>query len=117
LDLGLGTICRVDEVEELHEKHRLGLEASLVVVVRDNEEDILENGNEEALEESVRSSDIRLISNIVNELQAHIETGTFDVTVVVLESPRTGVNDELELVVVKLEKGWRTLALYSSCWL
>jgi hypothetical protein len=104
LDLGLRAIVWVDEIEQLHEKHRLRLEASLVIVVSHNEEDILEDCNEEALEKGVRSGDVRLLGNVVNQLQAHVQASRLNIAVVVLESPRAGVNHKLELVVVKLEK-------------
>jgi hypothetical protein len=72
LDLGLSAIGGVDEIEEFHQEHRLCLETSLVVVVRHNKEDVLQDGDEESLEEGIGSLHISLIGNVVDQLQAHV---------------------------------------------
>lgn len=77
----------MDEVEEFHQQHRLRLETRLVVAVRHNEEHILQDSNKKALEEGIGGIRIRLFSNVGDQLQAHVKTGSFDVSVVVLEGP------------------------------
>lgn len=93
----------MDEVEELHQQHRLRLETRLVVIVRYNEEHILQDSNKEALEEGVGSVGVRLFSNVGNQLQAHVKTSSFNISVVMLECPRARIDDKLELVVVKFK--------------
>lgn len=77
----------MDEVEELHQQHRLRLETRLVVIIRHNKEHILQDSNKEALEEGVGGVGVRLFSNVGDQLQAHVKTGSFNISVVVLECP------------------------------
>jgi len=110
LDLGLRPVRRLDEVEQLHQQHRLSLEPSFVVAIRDHEQHILQDCGEEALEECVGCGNVRLVGNVVDELQAHVEACRLDVSVVMLECPRAGIDDELELVVVELQQGYNYIS-------
>ena len=94
----------MDEVEHAHEQHGLGLEASLVVLVGKNEEHILQDADEELVEESVGRVDVSLLSDVVDELEAHVKARSLDIAVIVLAGPHARVNDELELTVVELQK-------------
>ena len=107
----MGTIGGVNEVEELHQHHGLCLETSLVIIIGDDEEHVLEDGDEESLEESIGSGNVSLLGDVVDQLQTHAQTSGFNVSVVVLECPRTRVDDELELVVIELKQGFMTLAV------
>lgn len=93
----------MDEVKEFHEHHGLRLEAGLVVIIRHHEKDVLQNVDEKALEEGIGCCNICLFCNIVNKLQAHVQTSRFNVSVVMLKRPRARVDDELELVIVQLQ--------------
>ena len=73
---------------------------SFVVRVREDEEDVLKYCNEELLEELVRDLSIGLLSHIIHELNAHGETGIFNLAVVVLAGPHAGINDKFELPTV-----------------
>ena len=74
-----------------------------MVRVGKNEENILEDGNKELLEESIRCSGIS-IRNVNNQLKAHVETSVFNLAVVMLACPHARIDDELELTVVELQK-------------
>lgn len=87
LYLGRGAIGRVNEVEKLHEQHRLRLEACFVVAVRYDIKHILQDGDEEPLEEGVACLHVGLIGNVVDKLQAHSKACRLNVPVVVLECP------------------------------
>jgi hypothetical protein len=66
-----------------------------VVAISNNEEDILQNGREESLEEGVARLLIG-ICHVRDELKAHGETGALDFAVIVLASPHARVDHELE---------------------
>lgn len=87
LDLGLRAVGRVDKVEQAHEQHRLRLEPRLVVLIRQDKEDVLQDRDEELVEEGVGCLHVRLLGDVVDQLQAHVQPGGLDVAVVVLASP------------------------------
>lgn len=94
----------MDEIEHAHEQHRLRLESGLVVLIRDDEEDILQDGDEELIEECIRRRNVGLLRDVVDELQAHIKARSLNLTVIMLAGPQARVDDELELAIVQLEK-------------
>lgn len=67
------------------------------------EEDVLENWNEELLEKDAGRRGICLC-NIVDQLDAHIKPCSLHFAVVMLACPETGINDKLELSVVKFKQ-------------
>jgi hypothetical protein len=85
-----------------------------VVLVRQDEEDVLKDCDEELVEERVRSLHVRLLGNVVDQLQAHVQPGSLDVAVVVLAGPQAGIDDELELPVVQLQEGCGMLDRFNS---
>lgn len=114
LDLGLCAVGRVHKVEQLHEHHGLCLKSSLVVIVSDDEEHILEDCDEESLEESIGRSKVSLLGDVVNQLKTHAQASGFNISVIVLESPRTRVDDKLELVIVELEQGFGCVSIVNT---
>lgn len=71
-----------------------------MICVGKHKEDILQNGSEEALEESVAGLNV-CFCHVVEQLQAHVQTRCFNVAVVVLTCPHARINDELELARVQ----------------
>ncbi len=109
LDLRRSIVSWVNEIKHPRQQHRLGFESSLVVRVGENEEYILQNGNEELLEESIRSSRIGF-GNVGDQLEAHVETSIFDFAVVMLTSPHARIDNKLELSIVKLEESYEDIS-------
>ena len=87
--------------EHAGEQHGLVLETSLVVGVSEHEEDILENGGVEALEEGVASLGVGVLCHVADKLDAHVQTLTLDSTVIVLRCPHAAVDDKLEVSLIK----------------
>lgn len=105
---GFLDLAGFDEFEHARQEHGLGLETSLVVTVREDKEDILENRDVELAEEDARRLHIRL-GHIVHEFKAHGKTRVLHLAVVVLGGPHAGIDDELELSTIQLEEGWETI--------
>lgn len=101
---GFLDLAGFDEFEHARQEHGLGLETSLVVTVRDDKEDILENRDVELTEEDARGLHIRF-GHVVHEFKAHGKTRVLHLAVVVLGGPHAGVDDELELSTIELEEG------------
>ena len=74
-----------------------------MVSIGEHKEYVLEDWHEELLEKLARCVGIGL-SNIGDQLEAHVESSIFDLTVVMLTRPHARINDELELPVVEFEK-------------
>jgi hypothetical protein len=109
LDLGNCSIGRMNQIEHLRQERRLRLESSLVIRVGKHEKNILQDRNEELLKEGVRCCWVGLC-NIADQLETHVETSVFDFAVVVLACPHAGVDNKLELSIVKLQKSYHLLA-------
>lgn len=74
-----------------------------MVGVGEHEEYILEDWDEELLEESTGSSGVRFC-DVGDQLQTHVETGMFDLSIIVLASPHARIDDKFELSVVEFEE-------------
>jgi hypothetical protein len=94
----------VDKEEHAGKEESLKLESSLVVGIGKDEKDVLKDGDEELLEEGTGSVGVGS-GNVVDELNAHVQSSGLDLTIVVLGGPETGINNELELAVVELQQG------------
>ena len=75
-----------------------------MVGVGKHEEDILENWDKKLLEESCSGRSIGFV-HIVDQLDAHVQAGSLDFSIVMFGSPETSVNDVLELTSIEFEKG------------
>jgi len=104
LDLGRGPIGRVDEVDHAHEKHRLRLEAGLVVLIRQDKKDVLQDCDEELVEEHIGCLHVSLLGNVIDQLQAHVKARSLNIAVVVLARPQARVDDKLELAIVEFQQ-------------
>jgi len=103
----------VNQIEHFRQERGLRLEPSLVICVGKNEENILQDGNEELLEEGIRCCWVGLC-NIGDQLETHVKTSVFDFAVVVLACPHAGIDNKLELSIVKLEKSYDLLAFENN---
>lgn len=68
LDFRRRSISRMSKVKESHKQHGLCLEASLVVSIRQYEEELVQDSDVETLEEGVDCCWVRLLRDIVDEL-------------------------------------------------
>lgn len=84
-----------------------------MVAVGDNKEDILEDGGEERLEESVASLLVGF-GHVGNELKAHRETCAFNLAVVVFTGPHARVDDKLEGSCIQAQQSWETAEVNGS---
>lgn len=109
LDLWCCAVRWRNKVEHAGQQHRLRLEPSLVICVGEYEEDILQDGHEELLEECVGGRGISL-SNVRDQFETHVESCKFYFAIVMLACPHTRVNYKLELSIIKLEKSFDMLA-------
>jgi hypothetical protein len=66
-----------------------------VITVCEDEEDVLEDGREEALEERIARLCIG-VSHVRDQLEAHRQTSTLNLAIIMLASPHAGIDDEFE---------------------
>lgn len=103
-------LASFDEFEHARQQHSLRLEASLVITIREDEENVLEDRDVELTEEDARGLYIRL-GHIVHQFKAHGKTRVLHLAVVVLGGPHAGINDKLELSTIKLEESLETVQI------
>lgn len=80
-----------------------------MVRIREHEENVLQDRNEELLEKGIGCCGIS-ICDIADELNAHVETGIFDLAIIVLAGPHARVDDKLKLPVVEFEKSCKVVS-------
>ncbi len=80
-----------------------------MVCVCENEENILQDGDEKLLEECVGGASISF-GNVCDQLETHVKSSKLYFSVVVLACPHARVNHKLELSVIEFEEGFQLLA-------
>lgn len=75
-----------------------------MIRIREHEENILQDRNEELLEKGIGCCGIG-ICDIADELDTHVKTGIFDFAIIMLAGPHARVDDKLKLPVVEFEEG------------
>lgn len=106
LNLGRAVVRRVNKVKHAHQQQGLCPEPCFVVRVCKDKEDILQNRDEKLVEEGAGRLHVRLLRNVVDQLEAHVQACGFDISVVVLARPHARIDDKLELAVVEFQQCW-----------
>ncbi len=83
---------------------------SFMISISEHEEDVLQNGDEELLEKYICSVRIGF-RHVVDELNAHAKSSILDLSVIVFAGPHAGVDDELELALIKSKQSWEAMVV------
>jgi len=85
------------QLEQSRQQQALQLETTLVVRIREDEEDVLQNAKEVLLEEEVGVLWLCCGGEVVDDLEAKVEASVGDVAHGVFDGPDNTVHEELEL--------------------
>lgn len=77
---------------------------SFMVSVCKNEEDILQDWDEELLKEGTGCLRVRF-RDVVDKLDTHAKSSTFNFAIIMLTSPQTSINNKFELSVIEFQEG------------